>query len=90
MPPQTLGLILHTAMAMCAVMAVANALRFKRRGLSAYALAAAFVALGFTLWLYAQNEAAVWIDAGLIVTGALLVTELGLRAAKLPKPGSGQ
>lgn len=82
MPPQTLGLVLHTAMAMCALMAVVNALRYKKRGASAYALAAAFVALGFTLWLYSVSAAMVWIDAGLVVTGGLLAAELGLRAAR--------
>ena len=81
MPPQTFGLVLHSAMAMCALMAVVNALRYKKRGVSAYALSAAFVALGFTIWVYSIG-ATRWVEAGLAITGLLLVAEFGLRAAR--------
>ena len=81
-PPHALGLVLHTAMAVCALMAVVNSLRYKKRGASAYALAGAFVALGFTLWLYSVNAAIIWIGAGLVLTVLLLVTELSLRSAR--------
>ena len=87
MSPQSMSLAVHAAMAVCALMAVVNGLRYKRRGASAFALAAAFVTLGFTLWLYSGNASMTLIYGGLIVTGILLVVEFGLRAARQPKQG---
>ncbi|GEM_PF-2255075 len=85
MTAEMLNLVLYTAMGLCALMAVVNLVRFKKRGPSAYALAAAFVALGFTLWLYEAQAAMGWIEAGIALTVLLLGADFGLRAAQHAK-----
>ena len=79
------SLVTHTAIGVCALMAVVNVMLYKRRGVSAYVLATAFVALGFTLWLYESDYPRGWWYAGVVVTIALLLVDVMVRSATLPK-----
>lgn len=75
-------------MAICALMAVVNALRFRRRGAAAFALSAAFIALGFSAWIYSIDPSSVWLDVGVAATVVLLIADFAIRAAKFPGQGT--
>ena len=71
-------------------MALVNVTRFRRRGYAAYALSGAFIALGFTAWVYSVQPESGWLLVGLAVTGLLLILDFGLRAARLTGHGNRQ
>lgn len=60
---------LTCAMAVCAAMAVVTLFRVRKRGVSAYFLAAGFIALGFLLYGFHEN----WSKQAMALSGGALV-----------------
>lgn len=88
MTPGMLRLVLHSGMALCALMAVLNSLRFRRRGASAFALSAAFLALGFSAYLLSISASTAWLYTGVGLTVLFLIVDFALRAPRPPRQDS--
>lgn len=73
---------LNFASILCVVMAVVNALLYKRRGVNALLLAGAFLALAGTLRLLLIGASNMVVGAAAFVLVALLVADFLLRSQK--------
>ena len=75
-------LFLSGAMALCALMALLVAFRYKSRGASALVMSVAFLVFGGVLYLLKSGAPQGWVTAGGILLGLLLLTDFILRAGR--------
>jgi hypothetical protein len=80
MTAQELDLFLNVVAALCAAMVFVNLLLVKRRGVSAYFLAVAFLFMGATILLYARQGTSPLVIGGGSLVVLLLIVDFVLRA----------
>ena len=66
----------------CAIMALVNLARLKKRGTSAILLAAAFLVLGGTVYAYTANLPMPLVAVGGVIVFLLLAADMVLRIGK--------
>lgn len=83
MTESDLKFFLNGVMMICAVMAIFNLARYKKRGASAYLLGAAFLDLGLTAYAYNRHAPmAVLVMGGFVLFGLLaadMLFRMGVR-----------
>jgi hypothetical protein len=82
------GLFLLVGSLICAVMTVVSLLRHKKRGVSAYIMATAFVVLGGTMLLLKVEAPMPYLITGCILLVLLLGADFAARSAYPPKKDS--
>jgi hypothetical protein len=66
----------------CALMAIVVLFRVRSRGVAAYIMSVAFLALGGVLYLVKTGAPQPWIIAGGVLVGALLLLDLLVRSSQ--------
>lgn len=80
--PNSIDLFYDGVAVLCALMAIFNAFRYRRRGPSAYVLSAAFLAFGFMAYEIKLGASQLTLGVLGFVTFCLLVADFALRSAK--------
>ena len=84
MTQQENNVFLFSVMILCAIMAVFNLLRNRKRGWSSVILSAAFLVFGGIASIYRLNPDSSWIKPSIGLLLALVVADFFLRAGNAP------
>ncbi len=84
MTQQEISVFLFSVIILCALMAVFNLIRNRKRGWPAVIMSAAFLVFGGLVSLYRMDSTSSWITPGIGLLLALLAADFFLRVGNAP------
>ncbi len=85
MTDQENQIFLLSSTLLCAIMAIFNLVRFRKRGISAYFLSSAFLVMGGVIYLFRTNAPSLAIEGSAVVLLLLLGADFIIRVGNAPK-----